>query len=362
MKLIIIYICLLMLPCHIMAGEDIQYEKWTTSKPLFTSRVDHPLDNIAVKDPSIVFYNGNYHLFYTAKSVQKTDNGFNYEIGTAYTSAPTLEELNNAKRYSINSIVNDSVVAPQIFYFEPHNLWYLIAHTWIDGDHHNLEPIYMTNPDIEDIHGWSKVKKLDTEKSEKEFWIDFWVICDDQDAYLFYTNQIGSLLQMKTSLDNFPFGFKKKEARIALTETGNKDGVNWKMFEAAHVYYVKKENKYIALLEGAYDHPIREGDIDSRNRFIFAMTSDSLNGRWTRIENSNNDFLADAQHIYNEDGSHAELTQVSHPELIRAGYNQKLEIEDFKLCLMYQSFDGTEIPDTYHYNELPWALFIMKNY
>ena len=208
MKRIIITISLLILPCYIWAGERIQYKKWTTSKPLFTARPDNPLYNVAVKDPSIVYYNGNYHLFYTAKSARETENGLKYEIGTAYTCAPTLDALNKAKRYSIDSIVDDCVVAPQIFYFEPHNLWYLIAHTWIDGDHHNLEPIYMTNPEIDNVDGWSKVKILDTEKSGKEFWIDFWVICDDMDAYLFYANQKGSLLQMKTTLENFPNGFK----------------------------------------------------------------------------------------------------------------------------------------------------------
>lgn len=358
MKIISICISLLLVTGNILADGKIQYKKWITSKPLFTARPDNPFDNVAVKDPSIVYYNGNYHLFYTAKSAKKTENYEKYEIATGYASASTLEELNDAKRYSIDSIVGSNVVAPQIFYFEPQKLWYLIAHTWVKGNHRYLEPIYMTNPNIEDVNGWSEAKILATNKSIKEFWIDFWVICDNKDAYLFYANQKGSVLHMKTSLENFPNGFKKSEEKISLTEKGNKDGVNWRMFEAVHIYYVKKEKKYIALLEGAYG----VGHIDSRTRFIFAMTADSLNGKWTRIENSKNEFLADAHNVYNEDGSKSQLTQVSHPELIRAGYNQKLEIEDFKLKLLYQSFDGSKFSDKYDYNELPYKILLMKNY
>lgn len=333
----------------------IHYKKWITTKPLFTARSGNWFDNIAVKDPSIVYYNGNYHLFYTAKGGIITENGITCKTTTTgYACAPTLEELNEAKRFSIDAIVGGQVVAPQIFYFEPQKLWYLIAHTWINGNPHDIEPIYMTNPNIEDPNGWSKVKIIDTHKDFKEFWIDFWVICDEKDAYIFYANQKGSLLYMKSALEDFPNGFRKNEEKICLTQTGNKDGVSWKMFEAAHIYYVKKENKYLALLEANIGHKVR---------VIFAMVADSLNGKWTRIEDSQNEFLADAStNVYNEDGSKTQLTHVSHPELIRAGYNQKLEIEDFNLKLLYQSFDSSNIPDKHDYNELPWELALMKNY
>lgn len=335
-------------------------EKWITSVPLFEARPGNGFDNVAVKDPSIVEYNGKYHLFYTAKSADTIKGKVNYKIGTGYTSATSLDELNTSERVFIDSIVGGNVVAPQIFYFEPHKKWYLIAHTWINGDHSDLEPIYMTNDNIENVNAWSEIQIINTHKSEKQFWIDFWVIAEGDDIYMFYTDQKGSLLYMKSPISEFPNGFSKPESKIAFTQTGTKDALKWKMFEAAHVFYAKKEKKFIALCEGAYQHPVHKHDVDARSRFIFAMVADSIEGAWTRLENDKNTFFANAKDIYNKDGSKSVNSLVSHPELIRSGYNQKLEIESLDVQMLYQSFDATNIPDTYNYNELPWKLSLMK--
>lgn len=341
---------------------DIQYDRWNVSAPLFSARHDHSLDNVAVKDPSIVYYQGKYHLFYTAKSKTNCGNKTKFSTGCAYASAGTLDKLNDAKRFNIDSIAGMPVIAPQIFYFEPHNLWYLIAHTpEVKGYLSALKPVYLTNTNIENVFGWSEAKEIKTGKSDDGFWIDFWVICDDQHAYLFYSGQNGSLFRLDCPLNAFPEGFSKSQPKIALSQQDADNSGSWKMFEAAHIYHVKKENRYLALLEGAYHHPVRTGDVDSRNRFIFGMTTDSLNGKWERIEFEKDEFLAEAKNLFSEDGSRSHYTQVSHPELIRSGFNQKLEIENFDLTMVFQSFDGSKIPDSYHYNELPWELALMKN-
>ena len=293
---------------------DIQYDRWNVSAPFFSARIDHSLDNVAVKDPSIVYYQGKYHLFYTAKSKTNSGNKTRFRTGCAYASAGTLDKLNDAKRIN-----------------------------------------------IENVYGWSEAKEIKTGKSDDGFWIDFWVICNEHHAYLFYSGQNGSLFRLDCPLNTFPEGFSKSQPKIALSQQDADNSGSWKMFEAAHIYYVKKENRYLALLEGAYHHPVRTGDVDSRNRFIFGMTADSLNGKWERIEFEKDEFLAEAKNLFSEDGSRSHYTQVSHPELIRSGFNQKLEIENFDLTMVFQSFDGSEIPDSYHYNELPWELALMKN-
>ncbi|MEN8139216.1 MAG: non-reducing end alpha-L-arabinofuranosidase family hydrolase [Bacteroidota bacterium] len=342
-------------------NESVNNKKWTTSEPVFGSRIGDAWDNVAAKDPSIVEYNGKYHLFYTAKSADTINGKVNYKIGTGYTSAKTIEELNSSERIFIDSIVGGNVVAPQVFYFEPQKKWYLIAHTWVNGDHGDLEPIYMTNYNIEDVNGWSEIKVMDTHKTEKKFWIDFWAIQDKDEMYMFYADQKGALLYMKSSNEDFPNGFHKSESKVAFTQTGVKDSLKWKMFEAAHVFYSKKDEKFIALGEGAYFHPTRKWDVDARNRFIFAMVADSIDGEWTRYEGDKNDFFADAEDVYNADGSKSKNSLVSHPELIRASYNQKLEIESIEeIQMLYQSFDATNIPATYNYNELPLKLSLMS--
>lgn len=338
-------------------------ERWYVTGKILTAREGEVMDNVAVKDPSIVFYRGRYHLFYTAKSVRRTHDGMQFGTGCGYVSARDLEGLQKSARISMDSMAGCPVIAPQVFYFEPNHCWYLVAHSPVENnDLHRLKPIFLTNPQIEDPGGWSRAKEIPTGRKGTGFWIDFWVICDAQRAYMFYSDQQGSVYRLSCDLEQFPEGFSRSVPEKAIHPDHGECERPWRLFEAVHIYYVKNENIYLALLEGAYSHPSGEGDVDSRNRFIFGMTADSLDGEWKRIERDDCRFLAEAENLVHPDGSPVTYTQVSHPELIRSGYDQRLEIEDFKMTMVFQSFDGSNVPDNYTYNALPWELLVMKNF
>ena len=327
-------------------------------KPILKAGTAGTFDDISVKDPSIFRHQGNWHLFYTSKPSR---NARQFVDGVGYVSAPTLAGLKRAKRYNINAIVGHEVIAPQIFYFTPHNLWYLIAQTPCDGPR-QLDPIYLTNPDIGDVDGWSKPKIIDTNRPNKDvFWIDFWVICDQHKAHLFYTDHAGSMFRMETPIERFPQGFAESREHLAVTVHGNDATGPWRLHEASHIYYVRDEGKYLALLEAVRPHPTKRNYWDSRNRFMFAMVADAPEGPWERVEASENDFLGIPAHVYHEDGSPTEYDQVSHPELIRAGFDERLEIKDYRLKILFQAFDANGTPDTYDYNMLPWELNVMQN-
>ncbi|MEN8250873.1 MAG: non-reducing end alpha-L-arabinofuranosidase family hydrolase [Bacteroidota bacterium] len=366
MKNIIIYLPVIvflttLFSCNQVEEEQAQNFDWITERPFFEARGEGSFDNEAVKDPSIVEADGKYHLFYTAKASKVVDGKKKFSIATAYAGAETLEGLNTSERVIIDSIVGGNVVAPQVFYFKPQEQWYLVAHTWVEGSHSNLEPIYMTNSNINDVNAWSEIKFIEHNKDKSEFWIDFWMISQGDDMFMFYSNQQGSIKYLKTSIAEFPKGFEDSEEYTALTQTGNRDSIKWKMFEAAHIYHAKKEDKYIAILEGAWPHPKNDWEVDARTRFIFAMTADSLSGKWQRLEKDESKFLAEAKNIYYKDGNKTEFSLVSHPELIRAGNNQKLEIESIEnIEMVYQSFNKEGIPNTYNYNELPFKLSLMR--
>ena len=68
------------------------------------------------------------------------------------------------------------------------------------------------------------------------------------------------------------------------------------------------------------------------------------------------------EYVFAENGSPTAYDQISHPELIRSGFDERLEIEDYRLQLLFQAFDASHTPDSYDYNELPWELSIMRNY
>jgi glycosyl hydrolase family 62 len=340
-------------------GGPFPYKRWTVGKPIFKAGEAGTFDDVSVKDPSIVRHNGNWHVFYTSKPSR---NARQFVDGVGYVSAPTLAGLNRAKRHNINAIVGDVVIAPQIFYFRPHKLWYLIAQTPCDGPS-ELEPIYLTNPDIADVDGWSNPRIIKTNRRDKDaFWIDFWVICDRHKAHLFYTDHAGSMFRLETPIDRFPQGFAEAREHLAVTVRGNDETGPWRLHEASHIYRVRDGGKYLVLLEAVRPHPTKRNYWDSRNRFMFAMVADSLQGPWERVEEGENDFLGIPAHVYCEDGSRTNYDQISHPELIRAGFDERLEIEDNRLRILFQAFDADSVPDTYDYNLLPWELSVMRNY
>lgn len=345
--------------------EILQYKKWIVGEPVFEKGPKGSFDEIAVKDPSIVFYNNKYHMFYTSiagAELRKTSpyagkNG----AGLGYVSAESIDQLGTEKRHNICEIAGSIVIAPQVFYFVPQKLWYIIAQTPVEGNP-NLQPVFMTNPDIENVNGWSKPEILKTGKINNGFWIDFWIICDDNKAHLFYTDHEGSLFRFECPVQEFPSGFANQKEETVLTDRGENKTGRWRLHEASHIYYVKSCNKYLNIVESVYPHPTRKNYWESRNRFLFAYTSDKLEGPWKRVENDANGFFGDPANLFLPDGMKPDMDQVSHPELIRAGYDQKLEINDLDLQLLFQSFDADTINSDYDYSYLPWELRVMKNY
>jgi hypothetical protein len=349
-----------LLSCQKEAGQ-VQYHKWTVSTPILTKGTENSFDNVAVKDPSIVFYQGKYHLFYTGKSSKSIDGKARYDLDTGYVSAATLEGLKGAKRYNLRDIVGEIVIAPQVFFFEPQQLWYLVGHTKVSGKP-NLAPVYLSNKNIDNVYGWSKLNFLKTGKSNDEFWIDFWVICDDENAHLFYSNQRRTVLRMQCPIETFPEGFAQAREQVALTMRGQDEYGPWEIFEAQHVYHVKDTDEYLAVLECGYYETGKNWHGDARRRFMIGMVADKLEGAWHRIEKGPQEYLAQAEGMFDAHGNKSSYTQVSHPELIRCGYDQKLEIENYKLQMIFQSFDGSKTPDNYNYNDLPWELAVMRNF
>ena len=70
--------------------------QWKVGDPIFGKGEIGTFDEISVKDPTIVFYENEWHLFYTARS--------NNEYTTAYVSAGDLESFNDAERFELEQI------------------------------------------------------------------------------------------------------------------------------------------------------------------------------------------------------------------------------------------------------------------
>src|SRR5208283_3943606 len=116
---------------------------WTSTGPIISAKSDSTHNIIAVKDPSAVYYNGQWIVY--ASDVNSAGN-YNMEylnIGSSWSNA------SSATPYFMDNTPGFSGyhTAPQVFYFAPQNKWYLIFQSG--------QPQYSTNSDPTKPQNWS---------------------------------------------------------------------------------------------------------------------------------------------------------------------------------------------------------------
>jgi len=314
--------------------------RWEVGSPVFLPSANGGFDSAAVKDPSVVFFEGNWHVFYTAygKTQDLDKSNTLREFTTGYAKAPTLEELQHAPRFQLDKIHGTHHrygCAPQVFFFKPHGKWYLVfQHRTATGGKYEFS--FSTNDDIANPDTWTDPQIL-LPKVEKTKMIDAWVIADDSHAYLFYGHGEGrnsSAVYRKTMLQDFPKGWGDE----ALAFHG--------MHEANHVYKVKGNQEFHAIYETFEDGK------PSTRRFGLA-SAQSLRGPW-KIVNEN---YAGSDQLVMAQGKEQWTQVVSHGEALRAGVDEHME---------YNPADGLLIQGTLGYSqsksyqEIPWSLGVIK--
>lgn len=304
---------------------------WQSSEPLISSPVSDVNKIYGVKDPSIVSYNGKYHLFMTLAG----DSGWSL----AYSSFQDWQEAKTAPIIPLDSspIGPGYRAAPQVFYFAPQKLWYLV--------YQGGPPLYSTNADISNPHSWSAPKPFFKSTPEilkqpnYDTWLDFWNICDEKNCYLFFTGDNGDFYRAETTLAQFPNGFHNT-TRVM---TGNRDD----LFEASNTYKLQGTNSYLTLVEA----------IGKKGRYFRAWTSNSLVGEWKPIPTSSMNSFADSDNVVFSGTAWAE--GVSHGEMLRSSVDQTLTIDPCKpLQFLYQGLDITQSKVT-DYIKLPYKLALI---
>lgn len=290
---------------------------WNVDDPVLFRTKAEPFDHFAVKDPTIVFAGGRYHIFYTGANAS---GGWQM----LYSSASTLEGFRTATHVFMNRISESYFAAPEVFFFEPHGLWYLI---YQDG---TFGAAFATTTNIADPNSWSGPRSLGI--SGNLGW-DYYVICDDASCYMYNTPSDGSrrIYVRRTSLASFPTGWSAPS--VALTDT----------FEGTNVYRSIADGQYYLVVEDLLD-----------NRYYELWTSSSAGGPWTKVSEK---WAWRGNLVFN--GS-SWTNNVSHGEFIRAGINQKLEISDInRVDFLIQ---GSTQLSCCPYQQIPWDLGIIRNY
>lgn len=304
--------------------------RWSSSGVLAGPKPDATHPSVAIKDFSVIRHNNRWHVYAT----NATGNGW----GLVQFSFDDWSQAASATYHYLDRspMGGGYRAAPQVFYFAPQNLWYMVYQTG--------PPTYSTSTDPTNPLSWSAPRTfianeppIVTQNKGDGQWIDFWVICDNVNCYLFFSDDNGHLYRAQTSLANFPNGFGNTQ--IVLSDS------KFALFEAANVYKVAGQNQYLLIVEA----------IGSTGRRYFrSWTSNSLTGTWTPLAATESNPFAGRNNVT---FSGTPWTQdISHGELVRASNDQTLTINPCKLQYVYQGMDPNASGD---YARLPWRMGLL---
>ncbi len=300
--------------------------RWTLRAPVLEPGAVGSFDETAVKDPTVVFFEGRWHVFYTARG--------RGEYTTGYVAAETLAGLAKAPRHELKQVRGRGrryACAPQVFFFRPQQKWYLLFQTR-DA---NYQPAYSTTPTIGNPASWSTPAPL-IAKDERAKWIDFWVICDADNACLFYTRVHRDVIVRTAPLGKFPRGWSAGKKALG--------GVH----EAVHVYRVAGRDAYHMIFERN-----RGGPGAGERAFGFA-TAPALTGPWMVVTER----YAIGGALVPAAGVARWTDVVSHGEAIRSGCDQRLEYDPRGCRWLIQGLAKEQ--NRGPYPALPWRLGLIQ--
>ena len=304
-------------------------ERWEYSAPLIAPEPRDREPSRAQKDPTVVFYEGKWHVFMTVKLPSRS--------AIEYCSFVDWEDADKSQRTILTISDSNYYCAPQMFYFSPHRLWYLIYQMGVPGAKH-MWVAYSTTANIADPNSWTRARPiLDSGEGDPRQvgGLDYWIICDDQRAYLFFTSLNGQMWQLWTNLEDFPQGFD--HCQIALKAS---------IFEASHTYRLKGMDKYLTLIE------------ENGRRYYKAYVANRLDGRWTPVADTAEKPFAGWKNIRPAAGVEAWTDNISHGELLRDGYDQHLLIDPSNLRFLFQGMWDKDKADK-SYGAFQWRLGII---
>ena len=301
-------------------------ELWEYSAPLIAPENRKREPSYAQKDPSVVFFDGKWHAFMTVKLKGRS--------AIEYCSFENWDEANSAKRTILRISSSDYFCAPQVFYFRPHKKWYLIYQMGVQ-DANKMWVAYSTTTDIASPDSWTRAMPIldgGPEDPREVGGLDYWIICDDQRAYLFFTSLNGKMWRLWAPLEDFPRGFH--ECKLALEAD---------IFEASHTYKLKGMNKYLTIIE------------EDGQRYYKAYTANHLDGKWIPIADTAERPFAGWNNVRPAPDITPWTDNISHGELIRNGYDETMTVNPDDLQFIFQGMLEKDKSGT-GYGQYQWRI------
>jgi hypothetical protein len=279
---------------------------WTSSNALVYPQASN---YASVKDPTVVYDNGKYHVYATVYNTSASTWQMIYFNFTDWSQA------NNAAQYSLNQVSGFSGYncAPEVFYFPPHNKWYLI--------YQSQQPRYSTANDLSQPSTWTAPQNMftTTPSGMPSLPIDYYVICDDTNCHMFLTGDDGKLYRTQTSIANFPNGWGS--VSVVLTYPTSV------LFEGSSHYKILGENTYLTVVEG----------MGSNGRWFAGWTASNLAGPWTEFKVNQSTPWAGLANV-SFTGSQW-TNDISHGEMMRYQNDAKSVLDPNNMQFVYQGRD-----------------------
>lgn len=302
---------------------------WKASEPLIDPGPGRNAadPHLAIKDPSVVFHDGRWHLFATRR--QKSG-----KVGIEYLAFRDWSEANASPRHDL-ALHDQYYCAPQIFFFTPQQRWYLIYQLADSNRTPAFGPFFSTTTNVANPHSWSRPALMVTNAPAKPKWLDFWVICDATNAHLFYTSLDGHLWRRDARKSDFPLGWS--EPRLALEGD---------IFEASHTYKLKGLDRYLTIIEAQ----------GGGRRYYKAYLADRLDGPWRGLaDTAERPFAA----VANVAQDTAWTANISHGELLRCGVDEFMEVDPANVRFLFQGASDAEYRGP-GYGGIPWRLGLLE--
>lgn len=305
--------------------------RWIASPPLIEPVAGRDDPCHAIKDPSVVFNDKNWHIFATIRSRKRT-----HQI--EYLSFTDWGKAAKANRVVLR-LTDGYFCAPQVFWYTPQERWYLVYQVSEPTRKPALQPAYSTTTSIAKPGSWTKPKLLfDKHPDNVRAWIDFWTISDGERMHLFFTSNNGKMWRTATTTADFPHGWDKP----AVVLEGD-------IFEASHTYKVRGLEKFLTLIEA-------QGP--GGRRYYKAYIADRLDGKWTGLADTLKRPFAAPDNV--RDKAAHWTDSFSHGELLRAGRDERLEIDPKRLQFLFQGVSDKERQGK-KYGEIPWKLGLLSS-
>nr|AFY23018.1 unknown [uncultured bacterium] len=307
--------------------------RWSSSGVLISPKSDATHNILAVKDPTVVRHNNRWHVF-----ASTANSAGQYNMMT--TSFGDWSQAASAPHYFLDrsGIGAGYRAAPQVFYFAPQNRWYLVYQTGL--------PSFSTTTDINNPQSWSAPRNFQSAMPDiirqnigSGYWVDFWVVCDSVNCYLFSSDDNGHLYRAQTTVANFPNGFTNT---VMVMSDSNK----YALWEASNVYKVQgTANQYLLVIEAIGSNG---------KRYFRSWTANGITGSWTPLAATEANPFARSTNV--TFSGTAWTQDISHGEMVRAGTDQNMEISSCRMQYLYQGMAPGSGGD---YNRLPWRLGLL---